>query len=225
MPGVVANSRPVSGLHIGDMRNEYRGEPLTKERLAADPLQQFSLWFEEACRAGVHEPNAMTVSTVGADGRPWTRIVLLKKVDERGFVFFTNLESRKAREIAGNDHVCLLFPWLAVHRQVIVGGRAEKLSTAEVMAYFVTRPVESQMAAWASPQSTKISSRQILQMKWEEMKRKFADGKVPLPSFWGGYRVCAEQMEFWQGQPNRLHDRFLYARRPDGSWTMDRLAP
>ena len=153
------------------------------------------------------------------------RTVLLKEVDARGFVFFTNLESRKARQLAENPNASLLFPWLALERQVIVTGVVSRVPTGEVLKYFATRPRESQLSAWASPQSCKISSRKFLEMEWEEMKRKFGAGKVPLPAFWGGYRLKPETIEFWQGGPNRLHDRFEYTRQSDDSWMIERLAP
>jgi pyridoxamine 5'-phosphate oxidase len=152
------------------------------------------------------------------------RTVLLKQFDERGFVFFTNLESRKARHLAENPHAALLFPWVALERQILITGRVERVSVAEAAAYFVTRPVGSQLAAWASPQSTVLSSRGVLEAKWEEMKRKFADGKIPLPSFWGGYRVLPDLFEFWQGRASRMHDRFQYTRT-DSAWVIERLAP
>lgn len=212
-------------MNIADMRRDYTREPLHRRDLKPDPYDQFGLWFEQACASGIVEPNAMSLATVGADGRPTLRTVLLKKWDKTGFVFFTNLESRKARQIAENPHVALLFPWLALERQVAINGTAERIPAAEVLAYFVTRPFASQLAAWASPQSRVISARSLLEAKWEEMKRKFHEGRVPLPSFWGGYRVVPRDFEFWQGRPNRLHDRFLYTPRPDGGWQIDRLAP
>jgi pyridoxamine 5'-phosphate oxidase len=175
--------------------------------------------------AKVIEPNAMSLATSGADQRPLLRTVLLKSYDERGFVFFTNFESRKARQMAENPNVALLFPWLALERQVIIRGAAEKISTAESLAYFVTRPRGSQLGAWVSAQSSVITTRSLLEQKWEEMKRKFSEGQVPLPSFWGGYRVVPRDLEFWQGRPSRLHDRFLYTRQGDSSWGIDRLAP
>ena len=167
----------------------------------------------------------MSLATVGQDLRPRVRTVLLKIFDERGFVFFTNYESRKARQIAENENVSLLFPWLALERQVIVCGTAEKISTAESLAYFVTRPRGSQLGAWVSAQSSVITTRSLLEQKWEEMKRKFGEGQVPLPDFWGGYRVVPRDIEFWQGRPSRLHDRFSYTRQPDGTWKIERLSP
>lgn len=193
--------------------------------LHADAIAQFSRWLEEAFRAGVIEPNAMSLATAWKDGRPLVRTVLLKGVDSRGFVFYTNLESRKARQLAENPNASLLFPWLALERQVIVTGPVSRLSTIEAVKYFAIRPRDSQISAWASPQSSKISSRKFLEIEWESMKRKFGEGKVPLPPFWGGYRVAAETVEFWQGGQNRLHDRFEYTRQSNGSWTIDRLAP
>jgi pyridoxamine 5'-phosphate oxidase len=207
------------------MRTDYRRARLRREDLLPDPIAQFEAWMGEAVRASVIEPNAMSLATVGADGRPLTRTVLLKGLDARGFVFFTNLESRKARQIAENPHVSLLFPWLALERQVIVTGTAEKISTAETLKYFLTRPHESQLGAWASKQSSVITSRKVLEMEWEHLKAKFSAGKVPLPSFWGGFRVKPETIEFWQGGPSRLHDRLQYSRQGDASWVIERLAP
>ena len=207
------------------MREDYRRARLRREDLRADPIAQFEAWLEDAIKAQVIEPNAMSLATVGADGCPLVRTVLLKGLDARGFVFFTNLESRKARQIAENPRVSLLFPWLALERQVIVTGIAASMSAGESLRYFLTRPRESQLAAWASRQSSVISSRKVLEMEWEHLKAKFGAGKVPLPSFWGGFRVPPETIEFWQGGPNRLHDRFQYSRWGDGTWLMERLAP
>ena len=210
---------------LAAMRSDYRRAKLHREDLHADPIAQFEAWLSDAVRTPVIEPNAMSLATVGADGRPLARTVLLKGLDVRGFVFFTNLESRKARQIAENPHVSLLFPWLALERQVIITGTAEKISVGETLKYFLVRPHESQLAAWASQQSSVISSRKVLEMEWEHLKAKFSAGKVPLPSFWGGFRVRPETIEFWQGGPSRLHDRFQYTRQPDDSWVIERLAP
>ncbi len=207
------------------MRVDYGAMDLEREHLKPNPFDQFALWFEQAIERAVPEPNAMSLATVSADGKPSLRTVLLKQFDGRGFIFFTNLESRKAREITENVNVALLFPWLKLERQVIITGVAEKISKAEALKYFVQRPLESRFAAWASPQSRVIESKKFLEMKIAEMKRKFADGQVPLPSFWGGFRVVPQTFEFWQGGGNRLHDRFLFSRQHDDSWKIERLAP
>jgi pyridoxamine 5'-phosphate oxidase len=167
----------------------------------------------------------MILATVSADGQPSQRTVLLKYYDHRGFVFFTNLESKKARQIATNARVSLLFPWLQFERQAIVEGTAERISAAESMRYFMTRPHDSQLAAWVSNQSQPLSSRQMLLQKFDEIKRKFAKGEVPMPSFWGGYRVAPRRLEFWQGRESRLHDRFEYTPDASGNWSIERLAP
>ena len=212
-------------MNVADIRSSYSRGKLHRADLHNDPIEQFNRWLKDACEAGIVEPTAMSVATAGVDGRPLIRTVLLKGMDGRGFVFFTNLESRKARQLAENPNAALLFPWLILERQVVITGPVEKLSSAEVLKYFLTRPRESQLAAWASRQSTVISSRKMLEMEWEHMKAKFGNGQVPLPSFWGGYRVKPETIEFWQGRQNRLHDRFEYVRQPDGSWLINRLAP
>ena len=208
-----------------ETRSEYTRGELDLDQLKPSPFDQFALWFGQAMEAKVIEPNAMSLATAGANQRPLVRTVLMKSYDERGFVFFTNLQSRKARQMAENANVSLLFPWLALERQVIICGSVERVSTAEALAYFMTRPRGSQLGAWVSAQSSIITTRSLLEQKLEEMKRKFAEGAVPLPSFWGGYRVAPREIEFWQGRPSRLHDRFLYTRQPDGSWKIDRLAP
>lgn len=212
-------------MNLADIRSSYRRGKLQKADLLDDPIEQFNRWLKEACDAGVVEPTAMSLATAGADGHPLLRTVLLKGLDARGFVFFTNTESRKARQLAQNPRAALLFPWLLLERQVAVAGPVEQLPTADVLRYFLTRPRESQLAAWASRQSSVISSRKLLEAEWARMKEKFTAGEVPLPSFWGGYRVRPETIEFWQGRENRLHDRFQYTLQPDGSWGLDRLAP
>ncbi|MFM8617349.1 MAG: pyridoxamine 5'-phosphate oxidase [Opitutaceae bacterium] len=218
-------SDPQSAPDPAAMRRQYGRAALREEEVAPDPFTQFTVWFREAIDAGLTEPNAMTLATAGADGFPAARTVLLKHFDERGFVFFTNLESEKARQLGENPRAALLFPWLALERQVILRGGVERLSTAETLRYFVTRPRDSRIAAWASRQSAPLSSRQVLEMEWQALKRKFAAGEVPLPDFWGGYRVLPATVEFWQGGHDRLHDRLVYARRPDGGWSIGRLAP
>lgn len=209
---------------VASLRREYTRAGLRRTDLFADPVDQFRKWFGEAVSAGLIEPNAMVVATT--DGvSPSTRTVLLKAYDERGLVFFTNYESRKARDIAVNNHVSLLFPWYALERQVGILGTAERISPTEALAYFASRPHGSRLGAWVSQQSSVITSRRLLEMKWDEMKRKFSRGEVPLPSFWGGFRIVPSEFEFWQGRENRLHDRFRYTKEEDGAWRIERLAP
>lgn len=211
-------------IDISSLRQEYRQAALGREDLEPDPLLQFENWFAQAHRAELKEPNAMVLATCDDRGRPFTRTVLLKKLDKRGLVFFTNFESRKAAHMEHNPHVSVLFLWLDLERQVSINGSVERISTAESLRYFASRPLASRLGAWTSKQSTVIRSRSLLEGKLEEMKRKFADGKVPLPSFWGGYRIVPESYEFWQGRRSRLHDRFLYSKN-DGRWRIERLQP
>ena len=212
-------------MNLADIRTDYQRGRLRREDLREDPIEQFQVWLNEACTAGLTEPTAMSLATSSKDGRCLLRTVLLKGSDQRGFVFFTNLESRKARHIQENPNVSLLFPWLTLERQVVVTGEAARISTVESLKYFLSRPRGSQVAAWASSQSNVISSRQVLEMEWERLKDKFGTGEIPLPSFWGGYRVTPDTIEFWQGGRHRLHDRFQYVRRTDGAWSINRLAP
>lgn len=212
-------------MDIADFRKEYSARGLRREDMTNDPTEVFEKWFQQATEFHVHEPNAMTLATVSPEGLPSQRTVLLKAFDHRGFTFFTNYQSRKATNIAANSAVCLLFPWVTLERQVIIKGHAEKISAAESLSYFTTRPRDSQIGAWVSNQSEVIASREILLMKIEEIKNRFKNGEIPLPSFWGGFRVVPSSIEFWQGGPARIHDRFLYTRQPDGSWIIDRLAP
>ncbi len=207
------------------LRNEWMSHGLSRNELNTDPFQQFELWFTQAIDSGIAEPNAMSIATVDAAGQPWLRTVLLKFYDEHGFVFYTNYESNKAQQIDVNNRVALLFPWVSLGRQVKITGTAERISLAESVNYFATRPRGSQIGAWASPQSQVISSRSLLEAKVDEMKRKFASGEIPLPSFWGGYRVTPASIEFWQARKNRLHDRFVYTRSGDGEWDIERRAP
>lgn len=212
-------------MDIKGLRKEYANPVLTREMLDPDPYRQFERWFEQTCTAGLSEPNAMTLATVGADGQPTLRTVLLKLFDHDGFVFYTNYGSRKARQIGENSRVALLFPWVKLARQVAITGVAEKVSLAESARYFASRPHESQLGAWISQQSSVIGSRQLLMNELEKIKARFTKGEVPLPDFWGGYRVRPASIEFWQGQTSRLHDRFLYTCQADASWTIERLAP
>ncbi len=211
-------------MDLADFRKEYSDRGLRREELDLDPVAQFSAWFGHATELHVHEPNAMTLATVDATGMPYQRTVLLKYYDTNGFVFFTNYGSRKAQQMAENPQVSLLFPWLTLERQVIIQGRVEKISTAESLKYFISRPRESQLGAWVSNQSEVISSRQFLMQKLADVRDKFTHGEIPLPSFWGGYRVVPQQIEFWQGGPSRLHDRFLY-RMENAAWQIERLSP
>jgi len=211
-------------MSLEDNRREYDYGKLSRESLADDPFAQFTLWMNQTIEAQIQDPTAMSVATVSPEGKPWQRMVLLKGFDEQGFVFYTNLGSRKAKEIEANAQVSLHFPWLQLDRQVIVGGRAERLSAVEVMKYFISRPKESQLAAWASKQSSRISTRQVLETQFAQIKEKFAKGDIPLPDFWGGFRVVPEEIEFWQGGESRLHDRFSYNRDGD-DWQIDRLSP
>ena len=209
---------------LADLRKDYSLAGLLEKDLARDPFRQFERWFQEAEAAKLLEPNAMVVSTATRDGRPSARTCLLKAMDGRGFVFFTNYESRKGREIAENARICLLFPWLALERQVVVEGNLTRISREESDTYFHSRPHASQLAAWASRQSSVIANRGELESAYKEVERKFAGQPVPTPPYWGGYRVAPEVVEFWQGRRSRLHDRLRYRRTADG-WMIERLAP
>lgn len=209
---------------IAHLRREYTQGGLRRRDLTDNPLDLFERWLGQACEAKLVDPTAMVVATVNEIGQPYQRIVLLKHFDERGLVFYTNLGSRKAHHLETNPRISLHFPWHMLDRQVMVQGVAERLSTLDVMKYFHSRPRDSQIGAWVSKQSSRISARGILESKFFELKQKFQQGDIPLPSFWGGYRVCVEQMEFWQGGEHRLHDRFLYQREGE-AWKIDRLAP
>jgi len=206
-------------------RREYTAGGLNREMLDECPIRQFEGWLEQAVKAGLMDPTAMVLATVEEDGLPWQRIVLLKGLSRGGFVFYTNYGSAKARDIERHPRVSLLFPWNELDRQVIVGGRAEKMSLAESAAYFITRPRESQIAAWASRQSRPISARALLEEQVRALKEKFGKGEIPVPDFWGGYRVIPDRIEFWQGAEHRLHDRFEYTLQPGGDWTIQQLQP
>jgi pyridoxamine 5'-phosphate oxidase len=211
---------------IEEIRDQGMASGLRRAELDPDPYREFEKRFTLAIESGIPEPNAMCLATVDEASQPWVRTVLLKTYDAHGFVFFTNYESRKARHIAGNPRVALSFPWFALGWEVKVTGEAVRVSLAESAKYFATRPRGSQIGAWASPQSQVISSRSLLDAKVAEMMRKLHDQEVPLPSFWGGFRVEPSTIEFWQARTNRLHDRFLYSRaQADDVWRIERLAP
>jgi pyridoxamine 5'-phosphate oxidase len=214
-------------MDLSQLRQEYRQAGLRRDDLHPDPVEQFRRWFQQAQEAELLEPNAMVLGTTDGQ-RPTSRTVLLKAFDGRGFVFFTNYGSRKATEIAAHPQVSLLFPWYGLARQVAILGPAARISTAESLAYFASRPFGSQIGAWVSQQSQVISSRSLLEQKWQELQQRFRDGGVPLPTGWGGYRVEPLEFEFWQGSENRLHDRFRYRKAVQeeaGTWLIERLAP
>lgn len=206
-------------------RREYTADGLTREMLDACPLRQFEQWFEQAVNAQLNDPTAMVLATVDERGTPWQRIVLLKGLSNGGFVFYTNYDSDKARAIDREPRVSLHFPWNALDRQVIVAGTAQKTGGAESAAYFATRPRESQTAAWASRQSRSLSDRAALEAQARQVRERFGDGEIPMPSFWGGYRVLPQRIEFWQGGEHRLHDRFVYQRGVEREWEIEQLQP
>ena len=211
-------------MKLEDIRREYSKGGLRRKDLKENPVDQFNFWLKQAIDAGLTDPTAMTVATVDENGQPFQRIVLLKHIDEGGVVFYTNLGSRKAQQMESNDKVSLHFPWHPLERQVHITGIAEKLGVTENIKYFSSRPKESQLAAIASKQSSRISTRGVLEGKFLELKQKFANGEIPVPSFWGGFRIKVESIEFWQGGDNRLHDRFLFSKQ-ENTWQIDRLAP
>ena len=211
-------------MDLESFRREYLRGGLHRKDLQEDPIEQFSIWMQQALDLGIIDPTAMTMSTVTSDGQPSQRIVLLKNFDDLGFVFYTNYESRKAKELSSNSKVSLLFPWNQIDRQIKICGEAQKLSSKDSRDYFVSRPRGSQIAAIASKQSSVIDSRAALMDEFDALNQKYKDAELPFPDFWGGYRVQATEIEFWQGGADRLHDRFRYLR--DGqSWRIDRLAP
>lgn len=210
---------------LADMRKDYGIAGLLEKDLAKNPFRQFEQWFAEAEAAKVVEPNAMTLATCDRDGRPSARTVLLKAADGRGFVFYTNYESRKGRELADNAKATLLFPWIAMERQVIAEGTVTRVSREEADAYFHSRPRASQLAAWASPQSTVVAGRAVIEESYRVVEKKYEGREVPLPPHWGGYRLEPATVEFWQGRRSRLHDRLRYRRDPGSDWVVERLAP
>ena len=212
-------------MDISSLRQEYAATGITKDSLDPNPFKQFEIWFKQAFDSGLVEPNAMSLTTVSEAGQPSVRTVLLKGYDEDGFIFYTNYGSQKAQDIGTNSKVAVLFPWLALERQIIIRGRAEKVSTKQSLKYFASRPRGSQLGAWVSNQSGTISSRSILESTLKKLKEKFSAGDIPLPDFWGGYRIVPHYLEFWQGRSNRLHDRLAYTREGEESWSLIRKAP
>jgi len=211
---------------LNQWRRDYEAEsPLSTEEMAADPIEQFTAWFNEAAEADFIEPNAMTLATCGADGRPSARIVLLKEYDRQGFVFYTSYASAKAAELHDNPRAELLFFWDKLNKSVRINGSVVKVPAETSDAYFATRPIKSQLGAWASHQSQPIDSRDTLRQRFEEALERFGEGDVPRPDDWGGYRVVPERFEFWQGQRSRLHDRIEYTKTRDGDWRIRRLSP
>lgn len=212
---------------LADLRREYARAELSREHVAEDPIEQFQSWFQDAIDAELREPNAMTLATATSDGSPSARIVLLKGVDARGFRFFTNYKSRKGTELANNPHTALVFWWAPLERQVRIEGRADRLPSNESEEYFQSRPRESQIGAWASPQSQVVNDRDEIEEAFNRAKESYEGDSVPRPGHWGGYVVRPTSIEFWQGRPSRLHDRLRYRRSEVDAqdWTLDRLAP
>ena len=211
-------------MSFADLRKDYKLASLDEKEVSADPIAQFERWLNEAIAADLPEPTAMTLATIGSAGRPAARIVLLKAADARGFAFFTNYDSHKGQEIAANPWAALVFHWVELERQVRIEGRVEKVASEESADYFSNRPLLSRIGAWASPQSQVIASREWLEQQFAATGERFGDN-VPLPPFWGGFRVIPETMEFWQGRQSRLHDRLRYCRDPNQAWRLERLAP
>lgn len=210
---------------IASIRKDYTLQTLTEKEVELNPVAQFTQWWDEAVNSEIEEVNAMTLATVDAEGNPSARIVLLKEYNEQGFVFFTNYGSHKGAEMSGQPRACLVFFWKELERQVRIQGQVSRISDAESDAYFHSRPVESRLGAWASPQSQVIPSRETIEANLLLYKNKFTDGVIPRPPHWGGYRVTPTKMEFWQGRPSRLHDRILYSLDENGRWKIERLAP
>ncbi len=210
---------------IADLRKEYTISGLTETDVEPDPFKQFHKWFEQALAAQLPEPNAMTLATASPDGKPSARIVLLKNLDEQGFVFYTNYESHKGQQLKVNPYGALVFWWAELERQVRIEGQVEKVPDAQSDAYFHSRPLGSQLGAWASQQSQVIDKREVLLVKLQQLEQQYLDQKIPRPPHWGGYRLIPTAIEFWQGRPNRLHDRLFYRLRENGSWLLERLSP
>jgi pyridoxamine 5'-phosphate oxidase len=215
---------PAVGDAVAGLRKDYGQASLDEADVAGDPMAQFTRWFEQALKAEVNEPNAMTVATVGADGRPSARIVLVKQFDARGFTWYTNYESQKAQQLSANPHAALLFFWSELERQVRIEGRVERTSPEESDKYFNSRPLKSRLSAIASRQSAPIASRSELEQNYETVARQYGE-EPPRPQNWGGFRLVPERIEFWQGRRSRFHDRIVYERQEDGSWVRQRLQP
>ncbi len=211
-------------INIAGIRNEYKQQSLLETDVVQHPIEQFDKWWDEAIKSEITEVNAMTLATATSAGIPSARIVLLKGYDKNGFVFFTNYQSHKGKEMEQNANVCLVFFWAALERQVRINGTVEKISAAESDAYFMSRPAGSRIGAWASPQSTVIATRAIIEERSQQYEKQYSDGNIPRPPHWGGYLVKPHQIEFWQGRPSRLHDRIQYSLH-NGSWSIERLAP
>jgi pyridoxamine 5'-phosphate oxidase len=211
--------------NIAGIRKDYQLQTLQEDEVADDPFKQFGSWWDEAFKSEIDEVNAMTLATADQDGMPSARIVLLKAFDEKGFVFFTNYNSQKGIQLTQNNRACLVFFWKELERQVRISGFAEKISTEENIAYFNSRPDGSKIGAWASPQSLVVAGKAWLKETFDYYMERFKHGEIPKPPHWGGYRVTPVKIEFWQGRPNRLHDRIQYTKQPDGTWKIERLAP
>ncbi len=210
---------------ISELRKEYTLSGLAEADLEPSPFEQFGKWFNEAIKANLPEPTAMTLATATKTGRPSARIVLLKQFDEKGFVFFSNYKSHKGKELSANPFAAIVFHWVSLERQVRIVGSVTKVSRRESEEYFQARPTGSQLAAWASKQSNVISNRSVLDRQIEDLTIKYRKGKIPLPPAWGGYRVAPAEFEFWQGRPSRLHDRLRYSRKKNKAWKIERLSP
>jgi pyridoxamine 5'-phosphate oxidase len=211
--------------NIADIRKDYKLQTLIEADVAANPIVQFGKWWDDAVKSEIEEVNAMTLATASADGIPSARIVLLKGYDKNGFTFFTNYQSLKGQQMEQNNNACLVFFWKELERQIRISGKVEKISGADSDTYFTSRPVGSRIGAWASPQSAIIEKREIIENKLKIFEQQFNDGNIPRPPHWGGYIVKPTQIEFWQGRPNRLHDRIKYSLQKDSSWLIERLAP
>ncbi|NEP00597.1 MAG: pyridoxamine 5'-phosphate oxidase [Symploca sp. SIO2E9] len=212
-------------INVADLRRDYTLKGLSEKDIHPNPFEQFQTWFEQALAAKLPEPNAMTIATATPEGKPFARMVLLKDYDERGFVFYTNYESRKGQHLQKNPWAALTFWWAQLERQIRITGQVEQVSPPESDRYFHSRPKASQIAAWASHQSQVISSRQVLEQRLQQLKDKYENQEIPRPPYWGGFRVIPQEIEFWQGRESRLHDRLLYRRQDDGAWDIQRLCP